>query len=113
MGTLWPNPQMHLLNGVTGIIAGAIGEIGQIGRNGIIARESCYFMLTSYRHAHCGTVINSKRCPSGVLKYTPRPPPQSLNLQSVALHGALPNTSSASFTRLTIASNSASLTWKA
>ena len=42
------------------------------------------------RPSHCGTVISSRMWPSGSLKYTPRPPFQSLSLPSSVLKGELP-----------------------
>src|SRR5438874_1063789 len=60
--------------------------------------------------AYCGTDISSRTWPSGSLKYTPRPPFQSLSFASSSAQGALPKARPAACTRCRIASNSASLT---
>jgi hypothetical protein len=56
--------------------------------------ESVYFsmrpLVDRQLDHHCGTVISSRMWPSGSLKYTPRPPFQSLSLPSSVLKGELP-----------------------
>ena len=52
------------------------------GSRGALSRRSRMEHTDDTVIVHCGTVINSRRCPSGVLKYRPRPPPQLFSFLS-------------------------------